>query len=180
MRTVCSEKPAWRAAGPRLILLGLVTLLLLPAPARGQSGWPPGVTQTSHPLASEVSRANLSPPETRSAAPGRGNPGEDLGKPSARKGLPEDLGKTVDYVGKSGRHLAHPRVASRPAPGFYPNLAVEPAGSGWLPSQCPLPPASVFSLQTNLRKYLETWPTPGSTVTEAWPEYFPEGGEGAD
>jgi hypothetical protein len=44
-------------------------------------------------------------------------------------------------------------------------------------SQCPLPPASVFSLQTNLRKYLETWPTPGSTATEDWPEYIPEEGE---
>jgi hypothetical protein len=38
----------------------------------------------------------------------------------------------------------------------------------------PLLPASVFGLQTNLRKYLETWPTPGSTATEAWPEYIPE------
>jgi len=180
MRTAGSEKPAWRAAGPRFILLGLITLLLLPAPARGQSGWPPGVTQTSHPGESEVSRANLSPPDLRSAAPGRENPGEDLEKPSARKGLPEDLGKTVDYVGKSGRHLAHLRVASRPASGFHPNLAVEPSDSGWLPSQCPLPPASVFSLQTKFRKYLETWPTPGSTTTEAWPEYVPEDGEDVD
>jgi len=44
----------------------------------------------------------------------------------------------------------------------------------------PLPPASVFYLQTNLRKYLETWPTPGSTTTEAWPEYVPEDGEEGD
>jgi hypothetical protein len=44
-------------------------------------------------------------------------------------------------------------------------------------SQCPLPPASVFSWQTNLRKYLEAWPTPGSTTTEDWPEYIPEDGE---
>ena len=42
-----------------------------------------------------------------------------------------------------------------------------------------MPPAagSVFSLQTNLRKYLETWPTPGSTSTEAWPEYVPGAGK---
>jgi hypothetical protein len=48
------------------------------------------------------------------------------------------------------------------------------------PSWPPLPPASVFSLQTNLCKYLKTWPVPGSTTTEAWPEYFPEEGEGRE
>jgi hypothetical protein len=41
-------------------------------------------------------------------------------------------------------------------------------------SPCPLPPVSAYSLQTNFRKYLVTWPTPGSTATEDWPEYFPE------
>ena len=104
MKTAALEKPAWLAPGLRLILLGLVTLLLLCAPARGQSLWP---------------HENL---------------------------------KTTDGLRKSG----------------------------WPPSCCPLPPASVFSLQTNLRKYLETWPTPGSTTTEAWPEYVPEDGEGRD
>jgi hypothetical protein len=34
-----------------------------------------------------------------------------------------------------------------------------------------LPPASVFALQEQLRKYLETWPTPGATQGEEWPEY---------
>ena len=52
--------------------------------------------------------------------------------------------------------------------------------SGQPPFCCPLPPASAFSFQTNLRKYLETWPMPGSTVTEAWPEYIPEDGEEVD
>jgi hypothetical protein len=93
------------ATGPRFILLGLITLLLLPATARGQSGWPA-----------------------------------------------EDLRKTPDGVIKSGR----------------------------LPWRCPLPPASAFSLQANLRQYLETWPTPGSTATEAWPEYVAEDGENLD
>ena len=51
---------------------------------------------------------------------------------------------------------------------------------GWPSSWCPLPPASVFSLQTNLRRYLETWPTPGSTASEAWPEYIAEDGENLD
>jgi hypothetical protein len=67
--------------------------------------------------------------------------------------------------------------ASSPLPGPGPNQGKP--GWRWGPasSPCPLPPASVFFLQTNLRKYLETWPTPGSTSTEAWPEYVPEDGE---
>jgi len=105
MKTAALEKSAWLAPGRRFLLLGLVTLLLLCAPARGQSAWPQ-----------------------------------------------EDLGKTAAGVGKSGRP----------------------------PYWRPLPPTSAFSLQTNLRKYLETWPTPGSTTTEAWPEYVPEDGEGRD
>ena len=105
MKTVCRSKPTWLTAGLRFVLLGLVTLLLLPAPARSQSAWPL-----------------------------------------------EDLKKTPDGVIKSGRR----------------------------PSRYPLPPASAFSLQTYLRKCLETWPTPGSTATEAWPEYIPEDGEDLD
>ena len=105
MKTAALEKSAWLAPGRRFLLLGLVTLLLLCAPARGQDLWPQ-----------------------------------------------EDLGKTAAGVGKSGRP----------------------------PSWRPLPPTSAFSLQTNLCKYLETWPTPGSTTTEAWPEYVPEDGEGRD
>jgi hypothetical protein len=63
------------------------------------------------------------------------------------------------------------------APG--PGNSLTKPGWRWGPasSGCPLPPASAFSWQTNLRKYLETWPTPGSTATEAWPEYIPEDGE---
>ena len=52
--------------------------------------------------------------------------------------------------------------------------------SGRRPSRCPLPPVSAFHLQANLRKYLETWPTPGSTATEDWPEYVAEEGEDQD
>jgi hypothetical protein len=68
-----------------------------------------------------------------------------------------------------------PGFAQPPGPG---NSLTKP-GWRWGPasSGCPLPPASAFSWQTNLRKYLETWPTPGSTATEAWPEYIPEDGE---
>jgi hypothetical protein len=69
-----------------------------------------------------------------------------------------------------------PPVVDQP-PG--PEKKLGKQGLGWGPagSQCPLPPASAFPWQTNLRKYLETWPTPGSTSTEAWPEYVPEDGE---
>lgn len=102
MQTVCRSQPAWPAPGRRLVLLGLLTLLLLPAPARSQSTWPP-----------------------------------------------EDLRKAPAGVMASGRRS----------------------------SSCPLPPVSAFTLQTNLRKYLEAWPTLGSTATEDWPEYFPEDGE---
>ena len=105
MKTICRSKPAWLAAGLRFVLLGLVTLLLLPVPARSQSAWPS-----------------------------------------------VDLRKTPPGVIQSGRR----------------------------PSECPLPPVSAFILQTNLRKYLESWPTPGSTTTEAWPEYIPEDGEDMD
>ena len=149
MKTLYREKPAWLAAGPRFILLGLIALLLLPALARGQSAWPSGVGPTSLKDESEVRPGNLSPPGLRPAALDRENP-------------------------------ARPPVASRPASGFHQNLAVLPAASVWHPTQCPLPPASAFHLQTNLRKYLETWPTPGSTATEAWPEYVAEDGEDVD
>ena len=107
MEITCQEPSVWRAAGPGFILLGLITLLLLPAPARGQSAW-------------------------------------------------------------------------GPASGFHQSVPIKPAASRWLPSRCPLPPASVFCLQTNFRKYLETWPTPGSTATEAWPEYIPEDEDNLD
>jgi hypothetical protein len=40
---------------------------------------------------------------------------------------------------------------------------------------CPLPPASVYTMTSELRKYLDTRPTPGSGHTEAWPEYVAEG-----
>jgi len=80
--------------------------------------------------------------------------------------------------------IGHPVAALRPGPGAIP---LAPGGLGedgrWRrqvrPAAvlAPLPAASVFILQTNLRKYLETWPTPGSTTTEAWPEYVPEDGE---
>ena len=153
MNTLYREKPAWLAAGLRVAFLVLIALLLLPALAPAQSAWPSGDAPTFLPGESAVGPGNRSPAGIRSAAPGREN---------------------------RSRHPARSPVASRPAAGFHHNLAVLPAASVWRPSQCPLPPASAFHLQTNLRLYLETWPTPGSTTTEAWPEYIPEDGEDVD
>ena len=153
MKTLYLKKPAWLAAGLWVTCLGLIALLLLPALAPGQSAWPSGGALTSLPGESEVRPGNLSPPGLRSAALDRENP---------------------------GRHLACPQVVSLPASEIYQNVTVRPASLGRLPWRCPLPPASAFHLQTNLRKYLETWPTPGSTTSEAWPEYVPEDGEDVD
>jgi hypothetical protein len=153
MKILYREKPAWLAAGLRVICLGLIALLLLPALAPGESVWSAGGPPISLPGESEVRPGNLSPPGLRPAAAGREN---------------------------LGRHPARTQVASRPATGFHQNLAVLPAASIWRSSRSPLPPASAFHLQTNLRQYLETWPTPGSTTTEAWPEYVPEDGEDID
>jgi hypothetical protein len=152
MKTLYLEKPAWLAAALRIIFLVIVVLLLLPALAPGQFAWPSGGSPTSLSGASEVRPGNLFPPGLRSAALDR----EDFDPP------------------------ARPQVASLPASEIHQNIIVRPASLGRLPWRCPLPPASAFHLQTNLRKYLETWPTPGSTTTEAWPEYVPEDGEDVD
>jgi hypothetical protein len=153
MQTLYPEKPAWLAAGLRIIFLVIIVLLLLPALAPGQSAWPAGGLPTSLQSASEVSPGNLTPPGLQSAALNRENP---------------------------CRHRAIPLVASLPASGMHQDVTVRPAILGRLPQRCPLPPASAFHLQTNLRKYLETWPTPGSTTSAAWPEYVPEDGEELD
>jgi hypothetical protein len=76
-----------------------------------------------------------------------------------------------------GHGASSPDPGVAQPPGLEGNLRKPSLRWGPASSQCPLPPASVFSLPTNLRKYLETWPTPGSTATEDWPEYIPEDGE---
>jgi hypothetical protein len=153
MKKLYREKPAWLASGFRIIFLAIIVLLLLPALAPGQSAWPPGVGPASLPGASAGRPGHLALPGLRTAALDRENPGQ---------------------------HLARTQVASLPDSGIYQDATVRPAILGRLPRRCPLPPASAFHLQTNLRKYLETWPTPGSTTSEAWPEYVPEEGEDVD
>ena len=152
MKILYREKPAWLVAGLRITFLGFLALLLLPALAPGQSAWPSGGSPTSLSGESPVRPGNLSPPGLRSAA--------------------------LDW--ENFDHPARPQVASLPASEIYQNVIVRPASLGQLTWRCPLPPASAFSLQTNLRRYLETWPTPGSTTSEAWPEYVPEDGEDVD
>jgi hypothetical protein len=153
MKTRYREKPQCLAAGLRIILLAIIVLLLLPALAPRESAWPSGGPPTSLPAEPKGKSEHLTPPGLHPSALERG-----------------DL----------GRHLACPPVASLPDSGIYPDITVRPAILGRLPRRCPLPPASAFHLQTNLRKYLETWPTPGSTTTSAWPEYVPEDGEDVD
>jgi hypothetical protein len=153
MKTLHPEKPAWLAAALRIIFLMVIVLLLLPFLSPVQSACPSGGPSSSLPVASGVKSGNLTPPGLRSAALDRENPGQ---------------------------HLACPPVASLTPPGIHQDVTVRPAIPGRLPWRCPLPPASAFHLQTNLRKYLETWPTPGATTTEAWPEYVPEDGEDVD
>ena len=174
MRIMCREQSVWGAAGPGFILLGLITLLLLPATARGQSGGGPGFPHSSPPGGSSKpaeSRTAGSP--VAGARPGK--PLDDPAKPCARQAPPRDLRPAANNLRNSRLQLA-----SRPAPGGHQSLPIKPATSGWLLSQCPLPPASIFFLQTNFRKYLETWPTPGSTATGDWPEYIPEDEDNLD
>jgi hypothetical protein len=153
MKSAYREKSAWLAAGLRVAFLGLITLLLLPFLAPGHSAWPAGAPSTPYQGVSPVRTGNLSSPGIRSGELDRGNP---------------------------GRHPARTQTPRGTAAGFHQNLAELPAASIWRSSRCPLPPASAFPLQTNLRMYLETWPTPGSTATEPWPEYVPEDGEEID
>ena len=49
MKTLYREKFAWLAASLRVTCLELITLLLLPALARGQSAWHSGGYPTSLP-----------------------------------------------------------------------------------------------------------------------------------
>jgi len=68
-------------------------------------------------------------------------------------------------------YLVESSVADESAVGFSTNLVTESATSHWrqTTSQPLLPPVSAFALQANLRKFLDTWPTPGSTVARDEP-----------
>jgi hypothetical protein len=153
MKSLSPEKPAWLAAALRVIFLVIIVLLLLPLLTPVQSACPSEGPLTPLPVASEVKTGNLVIPGPRSAVLDRENP---------------------------ARRLAGLAVASPPAPGSQQDVTVRPAILGRLPRRCPLPPASAFHVQTNLRKYLENWPAPGSTVSEDWAAYVPEDGENVE
>jgi hypothetical protein len=144
------------AACRRLILLGLLAPLLLNA-AAGQSAWPPPIPKFFLPAPSDLE-----------AAPDR-------------QARPQDLAKLhPDFQPSAGPPA--PAPVAGPASGLHIKFRPEPAAPGWPPANpnSPWPPASAFTLQTNLRKYLDTWPTPGATATDDWPEYVGESDQELD
>jgi hypothetical protein len=102
-----------------------------------------------------------------------------LPAPSAPEAAPvsqarsRDLAKLHPDLQPSAGGSAPAPVAGRPASGLHKKFRPDPAAAGW-------PPASAFPLQTNLRKYLDTWPTPGATATDDWPEYVGESDQELD
>jgi hypothetical protein len=146
------------ATGRRLILLGLLAPLLFTAAAAGQSAWPPPIPKFFQPASSE--------PE---ATPAHQDP-------------PQDLAKLNPDLQIAAGSPAPASDTGQPASGSSKKFGPEPAAPGWPPADLnsPLPPTSAFALQTNLRQYLETWPNPGATATEDWPEYVGESDQELD
>ena len=72
---------------------------------------------------------------------------------------PKFFHPTASGPGAAPAHQARLRELAQLHPGLHP-----PSG----------PPVSAFRLQTDHRKYLETWPTPGATAADDWPEYVGE------
>ncbi|MCK9377592.1 MAG: hypothetical protein M0P73_15765 [Syntrophobacterales bacterium] len=62
--------------------------------------------------------------------------------------------------------------ADRPSAGLLKVLAGERSRPGWAPATFRIPPPFQHwpALPARLQKYLDAWPTPGATATEAWPE----------
>jgi hypothetical protein len=136
-----SKTPPWLAASLRFTLLAVIMLLLFAAAAPGQSGWPPPM---KIPLISPPSHPKYFLREDNFPTP-----------PTSCRG-----------------NQAPPPPYVRTASGWARDLFDQPRTANPDPARpwCPLAPASAFSLQDHLRKYLETWPTPGSTGREEWPE----------
>ena len=74
----------------------------------------------------------------------------------------------------SGPLSKRSEVADYLSPGLHKALLDKLAASHWYQTHLPdpLPPASIFTVQTNLCKYLDKWPTPGLTIS---PEMPPDG-----
>jgi hypothetical protein len=75
------------------------------------------------------------------------------------------------HLEKSGPLPEQHTPADYLSPGLHRALQGELAASHWWQTglRDPLPPASVFAMQANLCKYLDTWPTPGLTVSPEQP-----------
>jgi hypothetical protein len=131
----------WRAAGFRFILPGLIAPLLFTAAAFGQCGWPVPVKRALVPIRFTQKAA----PASRGYQPPGSQARDDSGVTAVQEAPGADSGLPPANLKPSHRHRADPNS--------------------------PLPPASAFGLQTNLRRYLETWPTPQTTVTDDCPDY---------
>ncbi len=90
---------------------------------------------------------------------------------SVRGAVPQDLMPQPPCLEKSVRLPDQTLAADQSALKFSINVVAEPTAPPWwqTTSQSPLPPASAFALQTNLCKYLDNWPTPGTTATRDEP-----------
>ena len=90
---------------------------------------------------------------------------------SALKARPQDLPRQPVNPAASVRLADRSQVIALTTASFTTALVGEPSASRWwqTASQSPLPPASAFALQTDLGKYLEAWPTPGTTVAKDEP-----------
>jgi hypothetical protein len=88
---------------------------------------------------------------------------------SVRGDAPQDLFPQPPSLEQSVPLPDRPSVADESAIGT--NLGTEPAASHRFQttSQSPLLPASAFALQADLRKFLDTWPAPGTTVARDEP-----------
>ncbi len=90
---------------------------------------------------------------------------------SVRGDVPQDLMPQPLHPEKSVRLPDQTLAADQSALKFSMNVVAEPTAPRWwqTTSLSPLPPASAFALQTNLCKYLDNWPTPGTTVARDGP-----------
>jgi len=175
MRLMRSKAISWLTVGLRLTLLTVTALWLFASPAPARSGWPPPVkvpfmAATSLPLAVPVPD-----PARHSSGDSRGASPSVLKEPQMV--LLTDIFRPADLVPPSSGPPAPPPFA-----GIYQGAAAAPGAKGWQPTRTlwPLQPASAFAGDTSPGKYLDTWPTLGTSGSEEWPEYIPEGGGGRD
>jgi hypothetical protein len=90
---------------------------------------------------------------------------------SVRGDVPQGLMTQSSRLEKSVRLPDRPAAAGHPDLKFSMNGVAEPTAFNrcQTTSLSPLPAASVLALQANPGKYLDHWPTPGTTVTRDEP-----------